>query len=230
MRLIEEMSDQEFIGHFISEDLFIPDAEHRRVSCLIAGYRDARRYSSRNIVTAEFEPNECYTPDCWLSMTGYMVCLELIGKIFRKDNYSSNSGDCSNPIFKCIRQFYSDEFSDAQIHAIVALRNSFVHSYSLINIPREDNKFRDLQRHKFTINFSLNDAQIVKLPDQPWTTPLRGKEVGGSESTLVNGIGIGNMVEEILINLRELHSCNLVRFVGTKDRFDIAHEFTFVIS
>lgn len=169
-----------------------------RFSTLIAGLRDCRLYSGRELTSGKFRSNVLNGEEGnWLSAIGYFTILDQIGSCYRPIGTPEPQSN-SNKIKLAIENFAYEliDSSERQLNALIALRNAFTHDFNLLNIPDNTKKI-DLQQHKFTVVADKNNW-VVDLPQHIWNGDIAGKDFyDTSDSTFVNLIGFGNLVEEI---------------------------------
>jgi hypothetical protein len=160
-----------------------------RQSNLVAGLRDCREATGRDRETGEI--GQSTRGGNWLGAIGYFTVLDLLGSAFLLDEKGRDG------IRAVLREVVPDLLEDdnAKIEALVALRNCFTHDFNLLNIPLNEN-YIPLSQHKFTV-YPANDDTIVTLAKEVWNGDIENKNFHKTkDTTLVNLIGLGNLVEE----------------------------------
>mgnify|MGYP000748629002 CR=1 FL=1 len=169
-----------------------------RQSCLVQTLSDARTICGFNPESGEIEPDLLLNskgdgPLFQSSFSGlimYLISLEMIGKVFNK---KPNLKDTKkNGIKRAVEQFSGISKEDK--FAIVALRNSLVHTTGLVNLPLYKNS-KDLDRHKFSLNYVSQNGEIVKMPSVRWNGKYSKKE--DSQSTTIHVIPLIKAIEAI---------------------------------
>jgi hypothetical protein len=162
----------------------------KETSCFIAALRDARKATCRQI-------NGDTLPDInhgsWLGAIGYMVLLDQIGGCLKPKNRQSKYKNG----FKKALDYFESGLNDDDINALYALRCSFAHDYSLINI---DKNFKgiDKSKDKLTHCFHVGGgkaSKVVELPKERWERDF--KNISDDEITYINLEALGDIVEKI---------------------------------
>lgn len=164
-------------------------------SSLIAVLTDARGATGRNPDTGSV-----VNPDntrSWLGATGYLILLDQVGTCFLRAGMHVAA---DNPIARALKQF-SHVTDDAHVDAIYALRHALAHDYALFNA----NSKHPSRQHAF--NFTSDDhTPLVVLPRRPWSGSYdAGASIPLEEITVVNLQALGDLAEEVVANLRQLH-------------------------
>lgn len=196
------MDDTEFIKMFLTQR----EIEPNRNSCLVVALEDARFLSGRNpktgmyigIMWCNINKSVMYGSNSFLGLIGYLIFMDLIGGLFRKNGFKSDK----NEIYKALKQFSS--FNDEEIFVIIALRNSLTHNYSLVNIPNNKNE-DDMKLHKFELIYEETDFIIsVPLEYDRW---IRDDFSENSKADKFNTkIGVQKLINEfeyVYANLKE---------------------------
>lgn len=190
--------DKQVLLEYLNPDQPFTFQDSARFSTLIAGLRDCRLYSGRELTSGKFRSNVLNGEEGnWLSAIGYFTILDQIGSCYRPVEIINPTPN-SNKIKLAIENFAYDliDCSERQLNALIALRNAFTHDFNLLNIPNNPTK-TNLQQHKFTVLADKN-AWVVDLPHNIWNGDIAGKDFyETSDSTFVNLIGFGSLVEEI---------------------------------
>lgn len=134
----------------------------------------------------------------WLAATGYLVLLDQVGTSFQ---VKGKKGFGDHPIIWAVHSFSSAQ-DVPTLDALYALRCALAHDYSLIN----PNTNMPSRRHLFNL---IADATtpLITFPKTPWsgtydlTNPPTADEI-----TLVNLQKVGDLAEEVVAKLRELHA------------------------
>jgi hypothetical protein len=201
-----------------------------RYSTLIAGLRDCRNNSKRDLDTGVYNPGIMRGDEGnWLSAIGYFTILDQIGSCYKPAG-ELDPPKKSNTIKYAIQKFAFDLIGNDQrrLDALIALRNAFTHDFNLLNVPR-DPKLTHSQQHKFTVTADIEKDWIVILPSSVWDGNIDGKNFfDTSDSTFVNLFGIGNLTETIFSRIVHLLNDNQIDLqlpIGT-----LINKYTFVTS
>ena len=157
-------------------------------SCFKAALRDARKATGRRI-NGNTKPRTNHGN--WLGAIGYMTLLDQIGSCLKpKDKIQSNY----ETGIKRALDYFSD-LPETEINALYALRCSFAHDYSLINIDKhnpEKDKHKDKLTHRFHVGVNRS-AKVLDLPPKKWDRDFKNKH----NITYVNLEAFGDLVEQI---------------------------------
>jgi hypothetical protein len=201
-----------------------------RYSTLVAGLRDCRINTKRDIVTGIHNPNiKKGDEGNWLSAIGYFTILDQMGSCY-KPIAEPEPHPNTNSIKFAIEKFGFDLLNNDQkeLNALIALRNAFTHDFNLLNIPINP-KRRNLQQHKFTVTAEPRSNWIVKLPSRIWDGNIDGKDFyDTSDSTFINLFGLGTLTETIYSRI-----CDLLNDDKIELRLPIirlVNKYTFVTS
>lgn len=220
------MNNLEILKDYYSEKVNFVTPWGNRISTLIAAIRDARLMTSRIDKTGEFNFEAKFGDiGSWLGAMGYMSALDQIGSsisLKNKDKLMERS-----PILKAITFFYSNILTEDEIHALIALRNAFLHNFNLINVTTPKHLFAKEQTHRFIVTAEFDDW-IVKLPTERWNGDYQNKDWHNSTATWINLYQFGNMVESILNNIRIKLKNDEVE-INEKDILSFLNKYTFVI-
>jgi hypothetical protein len=168
------------------------------VSSLVAVLRDARAATGRYLATGEVSPKQRGSGS-WLGVLGYMVMLDQIGECFRPADASSLPNGTPD-LIKALT-YFADEIPDRERQALYALRCSFAHDYSLVNIP--SNRRTD-RLHHFRLSEDPTPCPLVDLPAVPWDGDIARRSV--STATRVSLRRLGDVAESMYTRLLGLHS------------------------
>jgi hypothetical protein len=161
-------------------------------SSLIALLTDARGATGRHLDTGSV-----VTPDhtrSWLGATGYLILLDQVGTCFQR---AGTKVAADNPIARALKQF-SHVADDTRVDAIYALRHGLAHDYALFNA----NSKHPNRQHAF--NFTADaHTPLVVLPQRPWSGSYSA--IHHQEITVINLRALGDLAEEVVANLRQLH-------------------------
>jgi len=175
-----------------------------RYSTLVAGLRDCRVYTKRDVSTGKHNSEIKFGNEGnWLGAIGYFTVLDQIGSCYRPLGVAEPQ---ANAIKFAIEQFAYDLIgNDArQLNALIALRNAFTHDFNLLNVPRDANLVA-LQQHKFTVTADAKNSWTVKLPAKQWDGNIDGKDFyDTSDTTFVNLFAFGNLVESVYSKIYDL--------------------------
>lgn len=178
----------------------------KRYSTLVAGLRDCRIYSKRDIVTGRHNPSSTVGDEGnWLATIGYFTVLDQIGSCYKPKGILEPETN-TNSIKFAIEQFAYDLLANdpRKLSALIALRNAFTHDFNLLNIPRNPNLVA-LEQHKFTVMVDLNETWVIKLPSQQWDGNIEDKNfLEVNDTTFVNLFGFGSLVESVYSRIYEL--------------------------
>lgn len=179
-----------------------------RQSCLVQTLSDARTICGFNPDSGEVEANlllnsngdKALFQNSFSGLIMYLISLEMIGKVFNK---KPNLKDTKkNGIKRAIEQFSGISKEDK--FAIVALRNSLVHTTGLVNLPLYKNT-KDLDRHKFSLDYKSPDGDIVEMPSTRWNGKYTSKE--DNQSTVIHVTplikAIEKIYERVLVDLNQ---------------------------
>lgn len=170
------------------------------VSCLIALLRDARVVTGRDVTTGEVEEDKQELAGRWLGAVGYMTLFDQIGSAYRP----SNQAELAGQHFLKALQYFAPEIGELERDALYALRCSFVHDYSLINIPTMGNQqVRERRTHHFMLTAADEGGPIVKLPVQRWDGDVDHCRL--SNATWVNLRALGDLAEKVFHRLISHH-------------------------
>jgi hypothetical protein len=202
------MNDRDILTGYLSEQQPFATPQGEKISTLISGFRDARRVTTRPIVSGLFTMDELFDPErnwdllgCWLGAMGYMTVMDQIGTAFQLVDQIDEAFD--SPVYRALKNF-GGGLDDRQIHALIALRNAFMHDYNLVNVPKTKNKtIKKLQTHRFSVTAFPSD-DVVRLPEVEWTGDYENKQWDPRTATEINLFGLGNIVERLLLSLRML--------------------------
>ncbi len=174
-----------------------------RYSTLIAGLRDCRQISGRDLESGASSVHGSGT--VWLAAIGYFSVLDQIGSCFQfVDTSRRTTNRKNNSIIYAIQNFsdlsafgVSDVDEQRAAHALCSLRNSFTHDFNLLNIPQNANN-RRLDQHKFTVFSDRTESRIIQLPDIMWDGNIDGKNFNATDdSTFINLYQFNELVEEV---------------------------------
>ncbi|MDQ0380294.1 hypothetical protein [Amycolatopsis thermophila] len=175
------------------------------VSCLMAGLRDARSATGRDVESGNVDPATIDKIGNWLGALGYMVLLDQIGQCYRirSVELKQPASDFVNAL-----SLYAPEISFLEAQALWALRCSFAHNYGLINAPKIKNVIlREQLTHHFLLDASSDPgAPLVRLPKVKWDGQLA--HCSKFNATWVDLRSLGDLVEAIYRKLVELHDEN----------------------
>jgi hypothetical protein len=162
-------------------------------SCFKAALCDARKTTRRqsNGTTKKSGTNH----GNWLGAIGYMTLLDQIGNCLKPKDKAQSKYKTG---LKRALDYFSD-LPETEINALYALRCSFAHDYSLINIDShydQQNKQKDKLSHRFHVNIS---GKIVDLPSKKWDRNFKNR----SNVTSVNLVAFGDLVEQICQEIKK---------------------------
>jgi hypothetical protein len=199
-----------------------------RHSSLIAGLRDCRNSTKRDLKTGKLDLQISHGDiGNWLGSIGYFILLDQIGSCFKKSG-SLQRQPTYNTIKLAIEDFGFDliDNSNDQLEALVALRNAFTHDYNLLDIPK-NSKNNGKTNRKFTVTVDFQ-KWVVKLPKIEWDGKIESKDFSKTDDvTKVNLFGLGEMVEAIYSRLCDYYLNNQIELRMSKR--ELINKYTFVI-
>jgi len=196
------MEDIDFIKKFTNSI----EVESNIYSCLMIAISDARKITGRNIETGKQEfnilvgNNDFLNPDSFIGIINYLLILDMIGEIFKKNGFTFGKKNKNKKIGKALKQF-GGVISDCDIDVIVALRNSLAHNYGLINIPWEVSE-NGTKRHKFTL-INTDCEFLIKYPPENNRWDGDFKDKSETTSTEVSKENLINLIETVFKNLKQ---------------------------
>lgn len=191
------MTEVEFIKKFTSEENIVDN----RYSSFTLALIDARKLTGRNVFTGKDEKhilqskkNGYLSPYSFIGVVNYLILLEMVGRIFT----SPKPPVTGSAIYRALYHFSDVDEKDR--YTIDALRNTLVHSYSLVNIPKQA-KNNSNSRHIFTLS-ALSDSPLIKYPDINWDGKFNNKT--DSRSTLIQTTKLIDLVERVVGNVKSV--------------------------
>ena len=143
-----------------------------------------------------------------IGLTMYLILLDLIGCLFKRNDKSVDCRNCTNGIKIALVLFSNLE--NEEIKAICDLRNSLAHNFGLATERRTDKKRKEKKEHKFTLSFT-NDDPIIKLPTKEWNNKY-GDTEDDSSSTVIGVYAFCNEVENIVKELIKVYRAGNLEF------------------
>jgi hypothetical protein len=199
-----------------------------RHSTLIAGLRDCRQITKRDINTGKYNKNRLSGDEgSWLATIGYFTILDQMGSCFKPIGVAESKSP--NSIKYAIESFGYDLVDNDQrvLNALIGLRNSLTHDFNLLNVPTLE-KLKELQQHKFTVIADSDLNWIVRLPLERWDGNIEGKIFSdNTNTTFVNLFQIGNLTENIYNKIYQLVQSNNIEL--REPLLKILNKYTFVI-
>jgi len=187
-------------------------------SCLTAALNEARYITARDTSTGlPDETNKHGSLGRWAGAMCYITILDQIGSCYRPAAKAKiHNGSSIEKALHYFTNLHADE-----IVAIYALRNAFLHDFSLLNIyPKK------LQlNHSFIVdNHPTN--HVVFLPADQWDGQIMTRSL--TNQTYVNLRGLGDLVEDVYKELLILHSKNelLIDLAGGEN--ELINRYTYV--
>jgi hypothetical protein len=163
-------------------------------SSLVHALRNIRLITGRDEETG-IASSDGYLSN-WLGAIGYFAILDQIGKCYRpkiKDKIITNISSIKKALI------YFTPLSNEEINAIYALRNAFMHDFSLLN--KDDTK----NFHHFGV-YAENTEKTIILPKHKWDGNIISRNQ--TNLTIINLQAFGDLVENIYKSLLELNSAN----------------------
>jgi hypothetical protein len=202
------MTDQEFISKLLDIEQPISESPSR-FSCVILLLKSARSLSGRNLESGNYEGKDVnverfqqgsFMPLKFAAVLNYLILLEQLGSIFRPSGVSASF--TTNPIENVLTHFSS--LSDpSKIKALVSLRNTLAHRFSLAT----EKAPRYKPPRKFVFNLTRN-KDIIDIPAIEWTGDFGDKRE--ETSTIVYIDDLIELIESVHANILEQHkACKL---------------------
>jgi hypothetical protein len=184
-------------------------------SAYTCAFHEARSLTGRDIKTGEIMDNN--QTGIWSGALVYMVLIDIIGSTFRK-KYFREKIKRRNTLFISALENFSP-LSKQEIFALYALRCAFAHEFFLFNIPKHKDKDKKLLMHCFTV--TRGTKKLLVLPKKRWSG--RYKDLGGDVTTTVDLEELGNLVEKMHLNLKDLMVQNKIGIMKSKKRLSFNH-------
>lgn len=188
-------------------------------SALIAGIRDARKFTGRNLETGQIEIYDNNVNGCWLGAIGYLILLDQIGKCFKPSTVSFNFPANSTSILRTLKYFTS--LSDSERYIIYALRCSLAHEYGLYNI----NKKEPALTHHFVLRAN-SITPLIEVPENQWDGAISTKSP--KNCTTVNLLALGDLVEKIFESLKTMAFQNQLEIILQGGIEELSSRYGFV--
>lgn len=185
---------------YISHPFNISDYK-KGISPYMAAIRDARDITGRNIESGEIVDGNKL--GCWSGALAYMALIDHIGKYFSLKNEMIKNE--RNSFIKALKTFAS--LNERDSFCLYALRCSFMHEFSLINIPK-NNADRDLLMHRFIV--TRGGDSLVTYPKSIWDGDIENEE----SKTIVDLGILGNIVEQMHMKIVDSIRKNEIEFIG----------------
>jgi len=190
------MVEKEFVKKAIANI----EIETNRYSILNLAVRDARLITGRNIDTGKLLQNEFLVNKMgepldqysFIGIINYLLILDMIGNAFSIKQFTTTK---TTSIYKSLKQFST--LNDDDIYAIIALRNSLAHNYSLVNIPAHK-EFSSKLHHFKLINGSTQ--KMIKIKSK-WGNPNNSKSE--INETVIGVDNLLDMIEGVILNLKK---------------------------
>ena len=167
-----------------------PSGAVKVTSCFKVALDDARKATCRQS-NGDTQPG--INHGSWLGAIGYIVLLDQIGECLKP---KSKESKYKNKVKKALDYFESG-LNDDEINALYALRCSFAHNYSLINVDKyfkKADKSKDKLTHCFHVEVG-KACKIVELPQKRWERDF--ENISDDEITYINLEALGDLVENI---------------------------------
>lgn len=181
-------TDKEALGLFLSHEQ--DHGPGQSFSTHIALFKDTRKFTNRDVNTGKVLSEDSALVGSRLGNIGYLILLDQLGSAIAL----KGKRDLSNKpdILKCLTIF--SELSEQERNAIYALRNSFVHNYSLLNIGTKPH-------YNFRFRLTANEIDpVVTISETMWDGNIHSGEK--NTVTSINLWELGNLVEEIIEKIR----------------------------
>ena len=188
-------------------------------STLLQALKESRFTSARNPETGEIIKGRQWG---FLGILGYLCLVDQIGAIFRPANSSRTVNPNLNEFRKALKYFTN--LVDDDIDALYALRCSYAHNFSMININIMRGKF--ISAHAFRLQ-SGTGQNLVTQAARAWDGKLVNYNIPDDCITYVNPEEVGALVEKLVDTLVTLHKssnllCNL-------DGSELISRYTFIL-
>gem|GEM_PF-1852912 len=158
------------------------------ISSFGAALREARNLTGRNAINGEiFDYSKSGN---WAGACMYLILIDHMGEKFKKEGFLSKS---TGAFLLALQNFTS--LTKHEIEIIYQLRNSFLHQFNLYNLP-QNKKFDP--RH-FVVH---RGSPLITLPLVNFEGNLA--DINADNATLISLVEIGDMVEEMISNLKQL--------------------------
>lgn len=169
-------------------------------SSLSAVLRDARRVTGREPKSGAVLPDKVDLVGSWLGAIAYMTMFDMVGSIFRP----FDSPDVKDTEIGLALQRFAPGIEEVEREALYALRCSFMHNFSLVNIGKgRDERLRQLRTHHFYLDDNDNGGVVVTLPREKWTGDF--EKTPSRSVTHVNLRSLGDLAESVARKMIELH-------------------------
>lgn len=200
------MEEKEIINKLLNIDI----KEDQVISTLALAIRGARELSNRNVETGDFDEiynvavldkqieNRTFLSNRFLSITNYLIIIDLIGNIF----YHKYGNENSNDSFKNALSNFTD-LEGKTINSLKNLRNSLAHQFSLGN-----------DTEIFILDYSTTSDKIIETADEIYHIKKRNQEKNNKNFTTAYYWNICELVENIFSKLLELNSENELLILG----------------
>lgn len=222
--------DKQTLLDFLSPTQPFNFMDSSRYSTLVAGLRDCRVNTKREISTGAYNKDiQNGDEGNWLSAIGYFTILDQMGSCYKPLGEPEPQPN-ANTIKFVIEKFAFDLINndDRELNALIALRNAFTHDFNLLNIPMNPNMV-NLQQHKFTVTAEPDNNWTVQLPSRLWDGNIDGKDFyDTSDSTFINLFGLGNLAETIYSRICSLLNADNIDLRLSTIR--LINKYTFVTS
>lgn len=218
------MNELDLLKKYFGEEQPFETPLGTRVSTAIAGLRDSRQNTKRNVDSGEFNFEKPGDIGNWLGAIGYMTVLDQVGTSLSLKGQDKLSGRSS--ILKALT-FFDGRLTENEIHALIALRNAFFHDFNLINVTGPKSKFKSEQTHRFTV-YAYPDDKVVSLPTKQWNGDYENKSWDKDTETRINLFEFGNLVESVIKNIRVKINLGQVE-INEKNIYAFINKYTFVI-
>ncbi|MBC9934412.1 hypothetical protein [Chitinophaga qingshengii] len=196
-----------------------PIGNQEYFSALIAGIRDARKFTGRNIETGQIEIYDNNVNGCWLGAIGYLILLDQIGKCFKPSTISINFQSKTASIVRTL-QYFSD-LQDSERYCIYALRCALAHDYGLYNI----NGREPALTHHFLLRAN-STTPLIELPKDQWDGKISTRNP--ENCTTVNLLALGDLVENIFESLKTMASQNQLEIILQGGTEELSSRYGFV--
>ncbi|WP_336160088.1 hypothetical protein [Amycolatopsis sp. VC5-11] len=130
-----------------------------------------------------------------------MTFFDQVGSAYRPRNVAELAGQS---FIRALR-YFAPELDEGEREALYALRCSFVHDYSLVNVPTMGSaRVRELRTHHFMLTAPSGDGSVVRLPSRYWNGDISHCRL--SNATWVNLWALGDLAEKVFSRLADLRS------------------------
>ena len=163
--------------------------------------------------------------DSWLGTVGYMIVLDQLGSALRPSAVSPATGPQA---FVMSLEYFAPELRANDREALYSLRNALVHDYSLVDKGTSPHLFKLVADDTTPI---VAHPKIRYDRSNPSRDQPREDQLAGSK-TIVNLRAFAHMVEEIVVDVRDLAQRDgvlVIALEGGQDALAFCHSFSILV-